>query len=93
MPFQGSTWMKNEVLDHLFPEGKFGKPFRSYVYSETKIETLEVGKKDFSDWRYVSIAASTNFMSLWGHQPDLNKFKWQPFGGRIGKGVIAFWFV
>jgi hypothetical protein len=27
-------------------------------------------------------------MSIWGDQPDLDKLRWQPFAGQIGKGVV-----
>jgi hypothetical protein len=88
MPVQGSAWLKDVVLSRLCPEGTSGTPYRGYVDSDTQIETLQVGDEDFSDWRYVSIAAYTNFVTLWGHQPDLRRLRWQPFAGQIGRGVV-----
>jgi len=87
MPPQGSAWLKTVVLDKLAPE-KGGQPYRDYVDSETKIESLEVGKQDFSDWHFITMAASIHIMSIWGDQPDLDKLRWQPFAGQIGKGVV-----
>ena len=87
MPTQGSTWLKTVILDKLAPEAG-GQPYRYYVDSETKIEALEVGKQDFSDWKYISMAASMQFMITWDYQPDLDKLRWQPFAGQIGNGAV-----
>lgn len=87
MPPQGSEWLKTIVLDRLSPEAG-GKPYREQVDLKTKIEAVEVGEQDFSSWMYVTMAASMLTMSVWGNQPDLDNLRWQPFAGKIGKGVV-----
>ena len=88
MPIQGSAWLKNVVLDRLYPEKETGKPYRDYVDSQTKIEALEVGEQKFSDWHHMTMAAAIHFQTLWDHKIDFDKFSWQPFAGRIGKGAV-----
>ena len=88
MPIQGPAWLKNVVLDRLYPEKGTRKPYRDYVDSQTKIEALEVGEQNFGDWHYASMAAAIHFQTIWDHKIDFDKFSWQPFSGRIGKGAV-----
>jgi hypothetical protein len=89
MPAQGPEWLKSAVLDKLSPQ-KGGRPYKDYVDSKTKIEAVEVGSQDFGSWAYVTITASMQFMTIWNHQPDLDRLRWQQFTGRIGNGAVVY---
>ena len=92
VPFQGSDWLKSEVLDRLCPEEP-GKPFRHYIDSETRIEVLEVGERDLTE-SFISITFPLKFQMLWGEITDTDSFfdklQYQRFAGTIGKGAVVY---